>query len=416
MAKPFGEGKLAMRPIEEQLAIIRSGAVEILPEGELEKKLARAIAENRPLRVKQGFDPTAPDIHLGHTVGLRKLKQFQDLGHQVVLIVGDYTGMVGDPSGRSATRPQLTAEDVRRNAETYQTQFFKILDRTRTEVRWNGEWFAKMAFTDVMHLASQMTVARMLERDDFEKRYRAGEPISIHEMFYPLMQAYDSVAMTADIEIGGNEQKFNLLTGRQIQEHYGVAPQVVLTLPILIGTDGKARMSKSTGNYIGVDDPPGEMFGKTMSIPDEQIVPYFKLVADVPLERIAAVTRELEAGANPRDLKMDLGEILVRMYHGADAAREARDGFVRLFSQGQAPAEIASFPVRTTADVMRLAEIVYAAEGASSIGDAKRKIKQGGVRIGDTRQTDPLAEVSTAEPFVLNVGKRFYKRIEFIRE
>lgn len=416
MAKPFGEGKLAMRPIEEQLAIIRSGAVEILPEGELEKKLARAIAENRPLRVKQGFDPTAPDIHLGHTVGLRKLKQFQDLGHQVVLIVGDYTGMVGDPSGRSATRPQLTAEDVRRNAETYQTQFFKILDRTRTEVRWNGEWFAKMAFTDVMHLASQMTVARMLERDDFEKRYRAGEPISIHEMFYPLMQAYDSVAMTADIEIGGNEQKFNLLTGRQIQEHYGVAPQVVLTLPILIGTDGKARMSKSTGNYIGVDDPPGEMFGKTMSIPDEQIVPYFKLVADVPLERVAAVTRELEAGANPRDLKMELGEILVRMYHGADAAREARDGFVRLFSQGQAPAEIASFPVRTTADVMRLAEIVYAAEGASSIGDAKRKIKQGGVRIGDTRQTDPLAEVSTAEPFVLNVGKRFYKRIEFIRE
>lgn len=416
MAKPFGEGKLAMRPIEEQLAIIRSGAVEILPEGELEKKLARAIAENRPLRVKQGFDPTAPDIHLGHTVGLRKLKQFQDLGHQVVLIVGDYTGMVGDPSGRSATRPQLTAEDVRRNAETYQTQFFKILDRSRTEVRWNGEWFAKMAFTDVMHLASRMTVARMLERDDFDKRYRAGEPISIHEMFYPLMQAYDSVAMTADIEIGGNEQKFNLLTGRQIQEHYGVAPQVVLTLPILIGTDGKARMSKSTGNYIGVDDPPGEMFGKTMSIPDEQIVPYFKLVADVPLERIAAVARELEAGANPRDLKMDLGEILVRMYHGADAAREARDGFVRLFSQGQAPAEIASFPVRTTADVMRLAEIVYAAEGASSIGDAKRKIKQGGVRIGDTRQTDPLAEVSTAEPFVLNVGKRFYKRIEFIRE
>jgi tyrosyl-tRNA synthetase len=405
-----------MKSFDEQLAMIRSGSVEILPENELEKKLARSIKENRPLRVKQGFDPTAPDIHLGHTVGLRKLKQFQELGHQIVLIVGDYTGMVGDPSGRSATRPQLTEAEVRRHAETYQLQFFKVLDRSKTEVRWNGEWFSKMSFAEIMKLASRITVARMLERDDFDKRYRAGEPISIHEMFYPLMQAYDSVAVKADIEIGGTDQKFNLLTGRQIQLDYNVEPQAVLTLPILVGTDGSLRMSKSTGNYIGIDEPPEEMFGKTMSIPDDLIVSYFELVADVPFERLQEIKRAIGSdGTNPRDLKLELGETLVRMYHGSGPAKVAREGFIRQFSQRQAPTEIESSVIIAAGPQMRLAEIIVKASGAATLNEAKRKIEQGGVRVNDTAFTDPQGMVDATNSFLLNVGKRFYRKIEFKR-
>jgi len=405
-----------MKSFDEQLAMIRSGAVEILPENELEKKLARSIRENRPLRVKQGFDPTAPDIHLGHTVGLRKLKQFQDLGHQIVLIVGDYTGMVGDPSGRSATRPQLTEKEVRRHAETYQVQFFKVLDRSKTEVRWNGEWFSKMSFAEIMKLASRITVARMLERDDFDKRYRSGEPISIHEMFYPLMQAYDSVAVRADIEIGGTDQKFNLLTGRQIQLDYGVEPQAVLTLPILVGTDGSLRMSKSTGNYIGIDESPENMFGKTMSIPDDLIVSYFELVADVPFERLQEIRRLVQSkDVNPRDLKLELGETLVRMYHGSQAARAAREGFIRQFSQRQVPTEIESSVIVAAGPQMRLAEIVVKASGAATLNEAKRKIEQGGVRVNDAAFTDPQGMVDATNSFLLNVGKRFYRKIEFKR-
>jgi len=338
------------------------------------------------------------------------------LGHQIVLIVGDYTGMVGDPSGRSATRPQLTEEEVRRHAETYQQQFFKVLDRSKTEVRWNGEWFSKMSFAQIMKLASRITVARMLERDDFEKRYRAGEPISIHEMFYPLMQAYDSVAVRADIEIGGTDQKFNLLTGRQIQIDYGVEPQATLTLPILAGTDGVLRMSKSTGNYIGIDEAPGEMFGKTMSIPDILIVSYFELVADVPFERLQEIKRLMQNGdVNPRDLKLELGESLVSMYHGIDAAKAARECFIRQFSQRQSPTEIESCIIVSAEPQMRLAEIIVKASGAATLGEAKRKIQQGGVRVGDTTFTDPQAMVDTANSFLLNVGKRFYRKIEFKR-
>ena len=408
---------MTMTSIKDQMAAISSGTVEILPEGALEAKLARSIKENRPLRVKQGFDPTAPDIHLGHTVGLRKLKQFQDLGHQIVLIVGDFTGMVGDPSGRSATRPQLTQEEVRRNAATYQEQFFKVLDRSKTEVRWNGEWFAPMTFAELIRLASFMTVARILERDDFEKRYRAGEPISVHELYYPLMQAYDSVAVKADIEIGGTDQKFNLLTGRQIQENYGVEPQVILTLPILPGTDGVLRMSKSTGNYIGIDEPPDEMFGKTMSIPDELIYQYFELVADIPFKRLQEIKKLLgDKSTNPRDIKLELGETLVRMYHGADAGQSAREAFIRQFSQRQTPEEMETCTIRVSEDQMRLAELLVQATCASSLSEAKRKIKQGGVRIDDVAETDPQALIETSKPFVLNVGKRAYRRIEFIRD
>ena len=403
-----------MKSLKEQLAIIQSGTVEILPEGDLERKLKKSIETDTPLRIKQGFDPTAPDIHLGHTVGLRKLKQFQDLGHQIVLIVGDFTGMVGDPSGRSATRPQLTMDEVRKNAETYQTQFFKVLNREKTEVRSNGEWFANMTFAELIALASNMTVARILERDDFEKRFRNNEPISVHEMFYPLMQAYDSVAVKADVEIGGTDQKFNLLTGRQIQESYGVPAQSVLTLPILPGTDGVLRMSKSTGNYIGVDEPPDEMFGKTMSVPDDLILPYFELVADVTLERLAAIRKELKGGkTNPRDIKLELAEIIVGMYHGKDAGTAARENFIRQFSKREVPDEMETCVIKTADPEIRLAEVIVSSSCAKSLGEAKRKIEQGGVRIDDERQSDPQALVSTASPFVLKVGKRHYRRIEF---
>lgn len=403
-----------MKSLKEQMAIIRSGTVEILPKGDLERKLKKAIDTNTPLRVKQGFDPTAPDIHLGHTVGLRKLKQFQDLGHQIVLIVGDFTGMVGDPSGRSATRPQLTMDEVRKNAETYQKQFFKVLDRAKTEVRSNGEWFAKMTFAELIALASNMTVARILERDDFEKRFRNNEPISVHEMFYPLMQAYDSVAIKADVEIGGTDQKFNLLTGRQIQESYGIPAQSVLTLPILPGTDGVLRMSKSTGNYIGVDEPPDEMFGKTMSVPDDLILPYFELVADVELSRLDTIRKSLGDGkTNPRDVKLELAETIVGMYHGKDAGTAARDNFIRQFSKREVPEEMETCVIKTSEPEIRLAEVIVAAACAGSLGEAKRKIEQGGVRIDDERQSDPQAQISTTSSFVLKVGKRHYRKIEF---
>jgi tyrosyl-tRNA synthetase len=330
-----------MKNVAEQMRVISSGTVEILPEGELEKKLARSIETGRPLRVKQGFDPTAPDIHLGHTVGLRKLRQFQELGHTIVLIVGDYTGMIGDPSGRSATRPRLTPEEVNANAQTYLEQFFKVLDKSQTEVRKNGEWFAKMPFSEVMYLASQITVSRMLERDDFDKRFKSEVPISIHEMFYPLMQAYDSVAIDADIEIGGTDQKFNLLTGRQIQEAYGKEPQVILTLPILVGTDGAQRMSKSLGNYIGVSEPPEQIFGKTMSIPDELIVPYFELATELSPDEVDKIRAELKSGSiNPMEHKKSLAETIVRMYHGVAAATVARENFERVFSKKKRPDKI----------------------------------------------------------------------------
>ena len=275
--------------LNEQMDVIRRGTVDLLPEDELVKKIEKSIKENTPLIIKQGFDPTAPDIHLGHTVGIRKLKQFQDLGHQVVVIIGDYTAMVGDPSEKNSTRPRLTHGQVMQNAETYRLQFFKILDKNRIEIRFNGEWFKKLTFEEVMELASRFTVARMLERDDFSKRYSGQLPISIHEFFYPLMQGYDSVVIKADVEIGATEQKFNLVIGRQIQKEYGLEPQIVLTLPVLEGIDGTQRMSKSLGNYIGIDEAANETYGKVMSIPDKLIYPYFELVTDISLDELKSI-------------------------------------------------------------------------------------------------------------------------------
>src|SRR5258705_5490007 len=303
------------KEIERQLAVIRSGIEELIPESAMIQKLERSLKTGVPLRVKQGFDPTAPDIHLGHTIGLRKLRQFQELGHQVVLIVGSYTALVGDPSGRNKTRPRLTEEEVGANAQTYLDQFFTIVDKSKTEVRWNGEWFSVMRFTDLLHLTSQFTVARMLERDDFHEGFKAGEPIGVHELFYPLMQAYDSVVIKADVEIGATEQKFNLLTGRDIQIAYGVEPQVILTLPVLEGLDGVRRMSKSLGKYIGIAEPPKEIYGKVMSLPDKLIERYFRLVTDASADENEEVARKLRGDQNPMMLKKALAHRLVRMYH-----------------------------------------------------------------------------------------------------
>lgn len=398
--------------------IISRGAVDVLPRGDFEERVRLSIRESKPLRVKQGFDPTAPDIHLGHTIGIRKLRQFQDLGHKIVLIVGDYTAMIGDPSGRSATRPRLSHDEIMRNAETYQKQFFKILDESKTEVRFNGEWFKSMSFSDIMTLATKFTVARMLERDDFETRMRRGVPISMHELLYPLMQGYDSVAVKADVEIGATEQKFNLLAGRTIQEAYGVAPQCVLTLPVLVGTDGEKRMSKSLDNYIGIDEPPREIFGKVMSISDEMIYSYFELAADVTLEKLEAVRQALKRpDVNPMELKKELGETLVDMYHPCGFGRKAREEFERQFSQKQLPDEM---PEVTAADLVNLGidpqrvylvHLIARNKLARSNSEARKLIEAGGVSVNSIKITDVDHEFELKGETVLKVGKRRFLRI-----
>ncbi|MCK4224287.1 MAG: tyrosine--tRNA ligase [candidate division Zixibacteria bacterium] len=401
-----------MLNLEEQLKVIKRGTVEILPEEELILKLKRSIRETKPLRVKQGFDPTAPDIHLGHTVCLRKLRQFQELGHQVILIIGDFTGMVGDPSGRSETRPQLTLDEIKRNAQTYQEQFFRVVDESKTEVHHNGEWFSQMSFLKIMHLASNFTVARMLERDDFSKRYKEQIPISIHELFYPLMQAYDSVMIKADVEIGATEQKFNLLAGRQIQEVYGQRPQVILTMPVLVGTDGEQRMSKSLGNYIGVAEPPAEIFGKIMSIPDEQIYSYFELVTDVGEDELIQIKKELdEKKTNPMILKKRLGREIVRMYYNQKEADKASQEFKRVFSKKELPEEIPVKHLEHEKVEMWIGHFLVKAGCANSTSEIKRLIKQGGLYIDNKRIDDENLKVSVAGEKLVRLGRRRFFRI-----
>lgn len=406
------------RELDHQLQIISRGAVDLLPEEEFKQKLARSIVENKPLRVKQGFDPTSPDIHLGHTVGIRKLRQFQDLGHQVVLIVGDYTAMVGDPSAQSVTRPKLLHDDIMKNAETYQVQFFKILDKARTEVRYNGEWFAKMPFTEVMNLASKFTVARLLERDDFTKRIAAQSPISIHELFYPLMQGYDSVAIEADLELGATEQKFNLLAGRTIQEAYGKEPQLVLTMPILVGTDGVKKMSKSFGNYIGIDEEPREIFGKAMSISDDLIYQYFELTTDASQEDLAQIRRDLnDAKINPMAIKKQLGEMLVDMYHPGGMGKKAREEFERVFSNRELPDEIPEIDaagltaLEIDSDKIYLVHLMSKCNLAKSNGEARKLISAGAVSIDGDRVTNTDLEFELDRDMILKVGKRRYLKL-----
>ncbi len=402
---------------KKQLDILREGVVEIIKEEELEAKLERSVREGRPLRVKQGFDPSAPDLHLGHAIGLRKLRQFQDLGHSVIVIIGDYTGMIGDPTDRSETRPKLTHAEVKANARSYAEQLYKIVDPAKTEVVMNGDWFSKMSFRDVMDLAGRYTVARILERDDFTTRFQNQQPISIHELFYPLMQGYDSVAIKADVELGATEQKFNCLVGRDLQRAYGVDQQVVMLLPVLEGTDGVRRMSKSIGNYIGIDESPKEMYGKTMSIPDTMIMRYFELATEMRPEELAVVRRELESpGVNPRDIKRKLSRAIVSLYHSPEAAVSAEQEFDRIFAKGGLPDEVPEPHVvlKGKPGEEEGAWIVALLTGAGltkSNGDARRLIKQGGIRLDGSVVTDVDFVVALDRPHLLQVGKRRFVRI-----
>jgi tyrosyl-tRNA synthetase len=370
--------------LKRHLEIFRQGVEELLPEEDLVRKLERALATKTPLRIKQGFDPTAPDIHLGHTIGLRKLRQLQQLGHTIVVIIGDYTAQVGDPSGRSKTRPQLTPADVEANARTYLEQFFRVVDRRTAELRRNGEWFAGMTFGDILRLTSRYTVARLLERDDFAKRLAASHPIGVHELLYPLMQGWDSVEVKADVEIGGTEQKFNLLVGRDLQESVGMEAQVILTLPILVGLDGEQRMSKSLGNYVGVAEPPGEQFGKLMSIPDGLLESYWRLVSGAEPEEVGRILGDLrERRLHPMEAKKQLAGRVVAQYHGAHAAAFARAGFEQQFSKRGLPSEVYEWrlPVRREAPELGIKDVLVACGLAKSGAEAWRKLDEGAVEV-----------------------------------
>jgi len=390
--------------VRKQLELIRRGAVEIHTGAELEAKVARAVKGNRPLRVKLGLDPTSPDIHLGHTVVLGKLRQFQDLGHQAVLIIGDYTAMVGDPSGQSKTRPQLTGEQIEANLQTYLEQVRAVLDVDRLEIRRNGEWFGKMSFADVLKLAGSSTVARMLERDDFAKRYAAQAPIGVHEMLYPLMQAKDSVEVRADVELGGTDQTFNLLAGRDLQRDAGQEPQVTLSMPLLVGLDGEKKMSKSLGNYVGIKDPPNEKFGKLMSLPDALMKDYFTLLTAVPEAEIGA----LLAG-HPMEAKKRLGAEIVARYHGPEAAAAAAAEFKKVFSDKGAPTDMPE--VKLATPKLTVLDLLLQAGHATSKSEARRLVEGGGVSLDGQKLADWKAEVEPADGAVLQTGKRRFAKI-----
>ena len=406
----------AFLPIEEQLRQIRRGVAEIVSEEALVAKLSKAEKTGQPLRVKLGCDPSRPDLHLGHAVVLRKLRQFQDLGHQAILVVGDFTATIGDPSGRSTTRPPLTFEEARAHGQTYFEQAAKILDPMRTRIHYNSEWLGTMTFREVLQLAGTYTVARMLERDDFETRYRAQQPIGLHELLYPLAQAQDSVALTADIEIGGTDQKFNLLVGRDIQQARGQEPQVCITLPLLVGTDGMAKMSKSLNNSIGLMEAPAEMYGKVLSLQDTAIYPYFELATDIPLDELPRY--ETFAQTEPRNAKHALAWQIVRMYHGEEAAFAARRHFERTIIDKEAPdALVEIWPVPSMGTQVALPDLIRQAGLVGSNSEARRLIVQGAVSIDGQKMTDPhcLIDLVARTPFILKVGKRRFARIVWDR-
>ena len=398
-----------MTGVDEQIVELRRGAAEILLESDLRKKLARG----KPLRVKTGFDPTAPDLHLGHTVVLRKLKHFQDIGHTAVFLIGDFSAMIGDPTGVSETRPPLTREQVDANAKTYLDQVFKILDRERTEVRYNSEWLNKMNAVDVVRLCSHYRLARMLEREDFRSRLNENQPISVHELLYPLLTAIDAVNLKSDVELGATEQKFNLLVHREIQREYGLPGQAVLTMPILVGLDGSRKMSKSLGNYIGITEPPGEMFGKIMSIPDELMWSYYELLTDRTPGDIAALKAEASSGKkHPMDVKMQLAREVIAPFHGQDAAGKAAENFQRVFRDRQSPEEA---PVKKIAvnGAKKLTALLVELQLIASKSEAERLIKQGGVEIDGTRIDDPRKDVDLSKPaeFLLRAGKKKFVKV-----
>ena len=394
--------------MDNVLQSLRRGTVEVISGEELSRKVAASARENRPLRVKAGFDPTAPDLHLGHTVLIQKLKHFQDAGHQVIFLVGDFTGMIGDPSGKAETRKALTREDVERNAVTYKEQIFKILDPDRTEVRFNSEWLSPLRIEEMVRVAAQMTVARMLERDDFRKRYDALRPISIHEFLYPLFQGYDSVALRADVEFGGTDQKFNLLVGRDLQRAYGQEPQVVMTTPLLVGLDGVNKMSKSLGNYVGITEPPETIFGKMMSISDELMVMYYELLSDIGVAELAALKEGLSDGSrHPMDAKIALAREIVARFHGTAAARVAEDGFRGRFSRKEFPDDARRVELAAGGGTPDLATVVSRASGSfTSKSAARRLIAQGGVEVNGERATDPSVLLPSPAEVRLKIGKK----------
>ena len=396
-----------MLPPAQQIEELRRGAAEVLTEADLSRKLERG----RPLKVKAGFDPTAPDLHLGHTVLINKMRQFQQLGHQVIFLIGDFTGLIGDPSGKNATRPRLTPDEVKANARTYQEQIFKILDPERTVIDFNSRWFSPMTATGLIELAAKYTVARMLERDDFAKRYKSGQPIAVHEFLYPLVQGYDSVALEADVELGGTDQKFNLLVGRQLQPDFGQEPQVVLTMPLLEGTDGVQKMSKSLGNGIGIDEPATDMFGKLMSISDELMWRYLELLSARPLSEIRKLRAAVTAGRNPRDVKFELAVEIVDRFHGAGAGIAERARFIARFRDGALPEQIAETQIQCVGESAKLANVLKELGLAASASAAYRLIEQGAVRVDGERVGSRDAALAAGSSYLLQTGKRGIARV-----
>ncbi len=393
--------------LEQQLAELKRGAVDLIHEADLRERIARGA----PLRVKAGFDPTAPDLHLGHTVLINKLRQFQEFGHEVIFLIGDFTGMIGDPTGKNATRPRLTAGEIAANARTYQEQIYKILDRERTLIEFNSTWFGAMSAAGLIELAAKHTVARMLERDDFEKRYKGGQPIAIHEFLYPLVQGYDSVALRADVELGGTDQKFNLLVGRQLQEVYGQPPQIVLTMPLLEGLDGVQKMSKSLGNTVGIHDAPEVMFGKLMSISDTLMWRYFELLSFRPLTEIAALRAAVGEGRNPRDVKFELAREIVARFHSADAAAGAQRDFTARFQQGAVPEDLVETQLSISGPSARLTAILKELGLVASASEGSRKIQEGAVRVNQEKIASHAHELLAGNTYIVSVGRRSFAKI-----
>jgi tyrosyl-tRNA synthetase len=393
--------------IQEQMAEFARGAQDLLVPAELETKLKRGT----PLKVKTGFDPTAPDLHLGHTVLINKMRQFQQFGHEVIFLIGDFTGLIGDPTGRNATRPRLTPEDVRANARTYEQQIFRILDKAKTRVDFNSRWFSPMSAAELIEIAARHTVARMLERDDFSTRYKGNQPIAIHEFLYPLVQGYDSVALKADVELGGTDQKFNLLVGRQLQQHYGQEPQVVLTVPLLEGLDGVNKMSKSLGNYVAINDPADDMFGKLMSISDTLMWRYFELLSFRPLREIAALKLAVDEGRNPRDVKFELASEIVTRFHDLAAAKAAEANFQARFAQKTLPTDLPLTPIAAPEGHLSLTAVLTAAGLAVSGSEARRKIAEGAVRIDGEKVLDAAMRLNVGETHIVQLGPRRFARV-----
>ncbi|MGC1659126.1 MAG: tyrosine--tRNA ligase [Candidatus Acidiferrales bacterium] len=401
------------KPVEEQLAYLKKGAAEVIPENELKAKLEHSVKSGKPLRVYLGVDPTAPDLHLGHTVVLRKLKHFQEMGHTAVFLIGDFSAMIGDPTGQSETRPPLTRKQVETNAETYLQQVYKILDQQKTEVRFNSEWLGKLSAEEIVRLCSHYRLARMLEREDFRSRLEKSQPISVHELLYPLLTAYDAVSLKSDVELGATEQKFNLLVHREIQSAYGLPGQVILTMPILVGLDGERKMSKSLGNYVGITEAPGEMFGKLMSISDTLMWSYYELLTDFGMPVVTRLKEEVRTGVlHPMDAKMQLAHTIIEGFHGEEAARKARDEFQRVFRERQAPEEAPRYTAGRS-EPKKLSALLVEWKLAASRSEAERLMKQGGVEIDGTRADDVKKEIDLSRPgeFLVRAGKKKFLRV-----